>query len=356
MQLTWPGGPDMGAHPASEELAEYAGGEMEGARARVLEAHLEGCERCGREVEEYGSMVGLLARLPMYPAPRSFALDDITARRRPARGAWPAWASLVASIVLALGMLRALIGPSVGGNQMAASVSSGGSGGGASERELEARDDGSAVTGGSTGATANQAAPDADTGAATVVTEAAGGVTDQGSGAAEATVATAGEGGATPVTAAAAPQGRASAGQPTQARAPADQPVPESSQQRVATGGAPKGAEATTAPQQGGTARSAPQDTAGTEAAAQDPGPVATLASDATAVAEAVYPASAVPAAAREETAEIERLRAAPEGSGDQPTEAPATGGNRPLAALLGVLSGLALSVSVYLFRRARPA
>ncbi|MBA2364024.1 MAG: zf-HC2 domain-containing protein [Chloroflexia bacterium] len=111
------------AHPEPELLAEYADGEMDDERTRPVAAHLQTCARCRSEVESYGSMAALLSNLPQRPAPRSFALDELVVRRERRAPIWPAWASLAASIVLAIGMINALGGLSGGG--MSASLTAG---------------------------------------------------------------------------------------------------------------------------------------------------------------------------------------------------------------------------------------
>ncbi len=107
MQLLGPDGRSPGSHPAPEELAAFGDRQLGDAETGYVEAHVRGCEQCTAELGEHARMLDMLRQLPELAAPRSFLLDDL-AVRRPARSVWPAWVSLAASVVLALGMIGAL--------------------------------------------------------------------------------------------------------------------------------------------------------------------------------------------------------------------------------------------------------
>lgn len=123
MLLTGPVGPYAGRHPEPEELAEYADGQMLPEDASRIDAHLELCERCSEEADSYGRIVGFLSALPQHPVPHSFVLDELAHRRHIGRNAWPAWTSLAASLILALGMVGVLA-DFPGGSQSGGSVAS----------------------------------------------------------------------------------------------------------------------------------------------------------------------------------------------------------------------------------------
>ncbi len=118
MQLLGPDGRSPGSHPAPEELAAFGDRQLGDAETDVVEAHVRGCAQCTAELDEHARMLDMLRQLPELVVPRSFVLDDF-AVRRPARSVWPAWVSLAASVVLALGMIGAL--PRNNGFQFAAS-------------------------------------------------------------------------------------------------------------------------------------------------------------------------------------------------------------------------------------------
>ncbi len=316
--MSWPGGPNLGAHPEPEQLAEYAGGDMEARRARGIAAHLETCEQCSREVEEYAGMLGLLNRLPRYAAPRSFLLDELSVRRRSRPSSVPAWASLVASVVFALGMLGALAGGSGGGAgggnsaaMNAASESQAGSASGTDATDGYGEpESGSATTGGMGGAGAS-VSDEATIAAASSQQE---DVAIQAGSAAQATVAT-------------GVRSRSSLGATEAA-------LPET------TGG---GTGATSASSAGQPEVGATQVVSTT---ADAPGADATLTSD---IALVPGPTSVADTTAASEPA-------APVGEDEAVRyEYPARGRN--LAAIgLGTLSGLALLLAVYFFLRARLA
>ena len=127
MRLTRPGGYPAGEHPAPEILERYREGELGCAEARAVAEHVERCAACTMELEQTAEMLRMLSALPQYPAPRSFAVDDLSARRQTRthnRSLWPAYTSLAASIVLALGFFGSLTGGfgASGGPQYASSA------------------------------------------------------------------------------------------------------------------------------------------------------------------------------------------------------------------------------------------
>lgn len=70
-------------------LGAYHDGELRGARLQQVEAHLEGCELCRRELEGLRSLSAALkeARVPAFRALPLEATEQITASRRSARRA-----------------------------------------------------------------------------------------------------------------------------------------------------------------------------------------------------------------------------------------------------------------------------
>lgn len=126
-------------HPNSETLAEFAFGGLGGGERERVESHVRDCEQCSAEVGQYTAMSGMLAALPEYEPPRSFALSDFDVAA-PRRSLLPAWLSLAASIVLALGMVGAIARSNSGGgasNSSAQYVSGAASSGGAGQSASE---------------------------------------------------------------------------------------------------------------------------------------------------------------------------------------------------------------------------
>jgi hypothetical protein len=66
-----------------EQLSTYIDGALDAAAAGRLEAHLDDCESCRRELEQLRSTVSALRDLPEAQVPRSFALSAERAAARP---------------------------------------------------------------------------------------------------------------------------------------------------------------------------------------------------------------------------------------------------------------------------------
>lgn len=62
-------------------ILDYQDGTLEGSELDNLKQHLEGCGVCKADLEGMRQGVSLLQRLPEIPAPRSFTLSPVTARR-----------------------------------------------------------------------------------------------------------------------------------------------------------------------------------------------------------------------------------------------------------------------------------
>ncbi len=304
MRVTGRDEPYAGAHPEPEVLAEYAAGEFEEERAWAVAAHLPTCARCRGEVESYGTMAALLHNLPQFSPPRSFALDELAVRRERRPSTWPAWASLAASIVLAIGMISAL------GGLPGASDSTMMSTGGSTERAAD--------QGGSAGAEADQprgnsaSAPGApENGAPAQDADALAGATSVASGPA------AQEGAIAPA--------QATTGVPRQAGSVA-----------------PK------------TPRATSRSVSGGAGASGQPGPIATLIADTPAVEAALSSPTpvrhAVLVAPTMTPVFIRDIPPTSEVAFDNGS------GNGLLALLLGVMSALAFAFSAYFFVRARIA
>lgn len=60
--------------PVAELLSAYLDGEVDAGERTRVEAHLEVCEACRAELESLRATAGMLHRLPLEPAPRSFLI------------------------------------------------------------------------------------------------------------------------------------------------------------------------------------------------------------------------------------------------------------------------------------------
>ncbi|MDQ3328717.1 MAG: hypothetical protein M3506_09370 [Chloroflexota bacterium] len=285
-----------GAHPEPELLAEYADAQMDDERARPVAAHLLTCTRCQAEVESYGALTALLGNLPQRPAPRSFALDELAVRRQRRAPVWPAWASLAASIVLAIGMINAL------GGGMGAGMTAGSTTNDAAEQ--------------SGGAGAGQ--PQGDAAMAPGVAENAEPAQDTGVGA-----------------------------EATTASEPVSQESKESRTQE--TDGAPREAGRPTVP----AAKAVDRSVSGGLGAPALPSPIATLVADTPAVSEALARPTTVARTAYVAPTVTPLLK-----RDQSPATEVAYDGARNglLALLLGAMSALAFAFSAYFFVRARTA
>lgn len=72
-------------HRFSDRLSTYIDGHLSEGDRRGLEAHLEACPSCQRELQELQATVEALRSLPPQEAPRSFALRPEQVAPRPAR-------------------------------------------------------------------------------------------------------------------------------------------------------------------------------------------------------------------------------------------------------------------------------
>lgn len=83
-----------GMHQHEDKLLEYAYGELSGAEASAIEAHVQGCERCGQALSNIRGVRTTMGRLTAEPAPEA-GLDSLLAyaqqaARRSAAGPAPA--------------------------------------------------------------------------------------------------------------------------------------------------------------------------------------------------------------------------------------------------------------------------
>jgi predicted anti-sigma-YlaC factor YlaD len=63
------------------DLLDYSEGRLNGAELTRVEAHLKECPTCAGDAHALSDIAGMLGQLPVKTAPRSFVIDDITARR-----------------------------------------------------------------------------------------------------------------------------------------------------------------------------------------------------------------------------------------------------------------------------------
>jgi len=95
----------MNCQDAREVLEEYRRGELDPEAAALVQAHLAGCVRCQRLVEDAEAVTRLVRQLPRSPAPAGLARAvRRLARARPAPLVWLArpWvAAAVAALVVA---------------------------------------------------------------------------------------------------------------------------------------------------------------------------------------------------------------------------------------------------------------
>ena len=71
-------------HKVQGLLSPYIDGQIGSSERDRVESHLEECQVCRRELESLRSTVNLLNRVVVVSPPRSFALAEIEANRRPA--------------------------------------------------------------------------------------------------------------------------------------------------------------------------------------------------------------------------------------------------------------------------------
>lgn len=111
------------AHPVSdEELSEHAGWRLNAERARAVEAHASGCEKCRAGLAELRALKAMLGALPQEQPRRSFALTPAMAGERSQPAAAPARSRSLAFVpAMAASVLLLLVAVDV------ASTGSGGS-------------------------------------------------------------------------------------------------------------------------------------------------------------------------------------------------------------------------------------
>jgi predicted anti-sigma-YlaC factor YlaD len=90
-------------HKVQGLLSPYIDGQIGSSERDNVESHLEECQICLRELESLRATVNLLHRVAVVSPPRSFALAEVDAKRRPAalKREAPQWRR-----VPALGALR----------------------------------------------------------------------------------------------------------------------------------------------------------------------------------------------------------------------------------------------------------
>ena len=90
-------------HKVQGLLSPYIDGQIGSSERDRVESHLEECQVCRRELESLRATVNLLHRVAVVSPPRSFALAEVDAKRRPAalKREAPQWRR-----VPALGALR----------------------------------------------------------------------------------------------------------------------------------------------------------------------------------------------------------------------------------------------------------
>ncbi len=117
--------------PFRERLSPYLDGELEGTEAGALEAHLQGCAACRRELEQLRALVpaarGLPERPPeadLWPAiERALGVPAARAAGGPPRRGPGLVAGLAAGFLLAVGLVRAGHGGSGASPELAAGES-----------------------------------------------------------------------------------------------------------------------------------------------------------------------------------------------------------------------------------------
>jgi len=96
-------------HPEPEKLAGLIDGALTDTERILVRRHVEACQSCRHALEEMERMVALLRALPQYAPRRSFLLDESHAKQRPVGSFASVYASLAASVILALGMALSLL-------------------------------------------------------------------------------------------------------------------------------------------------------------------------------------------------------------------------------------------------------
>ncbi len=85
-----------------EKLSEYLDGRLAPEERESIEHHVEACPECRRELESLRATLHLLHRVPVSPAPRSFAIAEVKPAPRPVlRPGWLRLGTAVAVVALA---------------------------------------------------------------------------------------------------------------------------------------------------------------------------------------------------------------------------------------------------------------
>jgi hypothetical protein len=101
---------DRNTHLDLELISAFLDGEVSQAERARVEAHLETCEACHKELESLRYTVSLLQRLPVAPAPRTFYVTEAMLEPEPRRdrggqswiGRWQALFGTVATVATLL--------------------------------------------------------------------------------------------------------------------------------------------------------------------------------------------------------------------------------------------------------------
>jgi hypothetical protein len=76
--------PKSGCQKLKGMLSPYIDHQLTSSEQGVVEAHLERCEACQRELESLRAVVNLVHRVPMVSPPRSFTIAEAVPKRRAA--------------------------------------------------------------------------------------------------------------------------------------------------------------------------------------------------------------------------------------------------------------------------------
>jgi len=82
-------------------LSPYIDRQLTSSEQGLVEAHLERCEACCRELESLRAVVNLVHRMPLVSPPRSFAVAEVAPKRRAVPVAVFSAATAVAVLLLA---------------------------------------------------------------------------------------------------------------------------------------------------------------------------------------------------------------------------------------------------------------